>query len=115
MYWEPQSYNNWQGYSPGAFDNSRKPTVAMDAFNNLTALITPTESELIMHQDKQNKTLFFNEEMAKIEIVTLNGMMIKSVGKSTSISTGNLPKGSYLIRTKTIHTNNSSVYKFIRN
>ena len=26
FYWEPESYNNWQGYSLGAFDNSGKPT-----------------------------------------------------------------------------------------
>lgn len=34
FYWEPQSYNNWQGYTLGAFDNSGKPTVAMNAFAN---------------------------------------------------------------------------------
>lgn len=33
MYWEPQAYNNWQGYTLGAFDNSGKPTVALNAFN----------------------------------------------------------------------------------
>lgn len=33
FYWEPQSYNNWQGYTKGAFDNSGKPTTAMNAFN----------------------------------------------------------------------------------
>lgn len=32
MYWEPQSHNNWKGYTLGAFDNSGKPTHAMDAF-----------------------------------------------------------------------------------
>lgn len=32
LYWEPQAYNNWVGYSLGAFDNTGKPTVAMDAF-----------------------------------------------------------------------------------
>ncbi|MBL0337074.1 MAG: glycosyl hydrolase 53 family protein [Chitinophagaceae bacterium] len=32
FYWEPESYNNWQGYTLGAFDNSGKPTHAMDAF-----------------------------------------------------------------------------------
>lgn len=32
FYWEPEAYNNWQGYTLGAFDNSGKPTVAMDAF-----------------------------------------------------------------------------------
>lgn len=33
LYWEPQSYLNWQGYTLGAFDNSGKPTVALNAFN----------------------------------------------------------------------------------
>ncbi|MGG9963030.1 glycoside hydrolase family 53 protein [Ferruginibacter sp. SUN106] len=32
LYWEPEAYNNWQGYTLGAFDNSGKPTAAMDAF-----------------------------------------------------------------------------------
>ena len=33
LYWEPQSYGNWQGYTLGAFDNYGKPTVALDAFH----------------------------------------------------------------------------------
>ncbi|HYH16701.1 MAG TPA: glycosyl hydrolase 53 family protein [Flavisolibacter sp.] len=32
LYWEPQSYGNWQGYTLGAFDNAGKPTAALDAF-----------------------------------------------------------------------------------
>ncbi len=32
FYWEPECYNNWQGYGLGAFDNVGKPTVAMNAF-----------------------------------------------------------------------------------
>jgi arabinogalactan endo-1,4-beta-galactosidase len=32
FYWEPQAYNGWNAYTLGAFDNSGKPTVAMDAF-----------------------------------------------------------------------------------
>jgi len=31
FYWEPEAYN-WQGYGLGAFDNTGKPTVALDAF-----------------------------------------------------------------------------------
>lgn len=34
FYWEPEAYNNWYAYSLGAFDNSGKPTVALDAFLN---------------------------------------------------------------------------------
>ncbi len=33
IYWEPEAYNNWQGYSLGAFDNSGRPTAALNAFN----------------------------------------------------------------------------------
>lgn len=32
LYWEPESYNNWKGYTLGAFDNSGRPTQALDAF-----------------------------------------------------------------------------------
>ena len=32
FYWEPQSYNSWSGYKLGAFDDTGKPTIAMDAF-----------------------------------------------------------------------------------
>jgi arabinogalactan endo-1,4-beta-galactosidase len=32
FYWEPQAYGNWKGYPLGAFDNSGKPTAAMNAF-----------------------------------------------------------------------------------
>lgn len=32
FYWEPEAYNDWQGYKLGAFDATGKPTVAMDAF-----------------------------------------------------------------------------------
>ncbi|MBO9684100.1 MAG: glycosyl hydrolase 53 family protein [Flavisolibacter sp.] len=32
LYWEPEAYNNWQGYTKGAFDNSGKPTLALNAF-----------------------------------------------------------------------------------
>lgn len=34
FYWEPQSYGNWQGYTLGAFDDSGRPTAALDAFKN---------------------------------------------------------------------------------
>jgi len=32
FYWEPEAYGNWNNYTKGAFDNSGKPTVALDAF-----------------------------------------------------------------------------------
>jgi arabinogalactan endo-1,4-beta-galactosidase len=34
LYWEPQAYNGWNGYTLGAFDNTGKPTTALNAFAN---------------------------------------------------------------------------------
>ena len=34
LYWEPQCYGGWQGYTLGAFDNTGRPTIAMDAFKD---------------------------------------------------------------------------------
>ena len=32
FYWEPEGYQKWSGYSKAAFDNTGKPTMAMEAF-----------------------------------------------------------------------------------
>ncbi|HXB95939.1 MAG TPA: glycosyl hydrolase 53 family protein [Puia sp.] len=32
FYWEPESYNSWQGYTNGAFGSNGEPTAAMNAF-----------------------------------------------------------------------------------
>ena len=32
LYWEPESYGNWKGYTLGAFDNNGRPTDALNAF-----------------------------------------------------------------------------------
>lgn len=33
LYWEPEAYN-WMGYGLGAFDDTGKPTISLDAFTN---------------------------------------------------------------------------------
>ena len=34
LYWEPQAYNNWQGYGLGAWRNDGRPSAALEAFKN---------------------------------------------------------------------------------
>ena len=34
LYWEPQAYNNWQGYGLGAWNTDGKPSIALEAFKN---------------------------------------------------------------------------------
>src|SRR5207237_456703 len=33
LYWEPEAYGGWNGYTLGDFDNNGKPTAALQAFN----------------------------------------------------------------------------------
>ena len=35
FYWEPECYSTWYSYYKGAFDSTGKPTVALNAFNQL--------------------------------------------------------------------------------
>ncbi|MEZ5005521.1 MAG: hypothetical protein R2738_05000 [Bacteroides graminisolvens] len=39
FYWEPQAYSGWNAYTLGAFDNTGKPTVALDAFKEIASLV----------------------------------------------------------------------------
>ena len=34
FYWEPEAYNNWQGYSLGAFNSKGQPTMAMNGYTD---------------------------------------------------------------------------------
>ena len=114
FYWEPQCYGSWKGYSLGAFDNTGKPTIALDAFNSSTAVESPIENQVSLSVDRQNKQLLFSALMNKIEIITINGVITKSVTKSNSISTAQLPKGLYLVRTTRAATVHPTVTRFIQ-
>jgi arabinogalactan endo-1,4-beta-galactosidase len=50
FYWEPEAYNNWQGYTLGAFDNSGKPTVALNAFNSFFSFFWRFCAIVYMHR-----------------------------------------------------------------
>ncbi len=39
FYWEPQAYNDWQGYKKGAFNNNGAPTEALKAFTDENASV----------------------------------------------------------------------------
>jgi arabinogalactan endo-1,4-beta-galactosidase len=115
IYWEPEGARSWSGYALSAWGSNGRPTVALDAFNNLTATDSPSESKLVMKQNFQNHTLNFNTDRLKIEILSMNGSILESVSNANSISTSNLSKGFYLIKASITNSNNSTVFKFICN
>lgn len=115
IYWEPEGAQSWSGYALSAWGSDHKPTIALNAFNNLTALDNPEASNLIMKQDIQNHSVYFDTDLSKIEIIDMNGLIIKSVSTTNSISTNNIPKGFYLIKTSSALSNRSTVFKLICN
>lgn len=114
IYWEPEGAQNWSGYPLSAWGNDGKPTLAMNAFNELTVLDTTADSQLIMHQDRQNGIISFNKTLSKIEIININGIILYSVSTSNSISLNQLQKGVYLVRTTENNTAKVTIFKCIQ-
>lgn len=121
MYWEPQSYNNWQGYTLGAFENANipsvlyagRPTIALDAFKNPAASVNPAIIAQPFRHDRENQVIYFDEEMHSIEIISPRGEIIKSNSASKSISTHGIPRGFYMVRINNMKTNHVYGYKII--
>jgi len=115
FYWEPQCYGNWQGYSLGAFDNSGKPTVAMDAFKNVTNLQTNTYSKLEYKIDTLTKTVIFNKQLKSIEIYDVKGALIKIIQNNNSIALNQLCKGINILNIIDFEQNRLNTIKITNN
>ncbi|MFZ4581286.1 MAG: glycosyl hydrolase 53 family protein [Paludibacter sp.] len=115
FYWEPQCYGNWQGYSLGAFDNSGKPTVAMDAFKNATNLQPNTYSKLEYKIDTLTKKVIFNKQLKSIEIYDVKGALIKIIQNNNSIALNQLCKGINILKIIDFEQNRLNTIKITNN
>jgi len=113
FYWEPQCYGNWQGYALGAFDNSGKPTVAMDAFKNSTNIQISTFDDLTYKIDSVNKRIVFNKPLKSIDVYNINGSFVQSISTTNSIPLYVLCKGVNLLKIKEINEQNQTTIKFL--
>ena len=114
IYWEPEGSRSWTGYNLSAWGYGTKPqpTIALDAFLTTTTLLENPVSRPNLRFDYQNKTIYFNEILASIEIINISGLTLRSIMNSVSISVIDLPVGVYLIKTNSFNTNSKSVFKF---
>ena len=113
IYWEPQGARSWSGYALSAWGSDNKPTIAMDAFLTPTALPQHLESKLTMKMNKVNGTLVFSDIVASIELININGVVVKSASNSASVSIDNLHKGVYVVRIKSYDSYTPTVFKYI--
>lgn len=115
IYWEPQGSRSWTGYNLSAWEygTNPKPTIALDAFLTVTATPKTPESNLHFTLNKQNNTLTFNESVASIEILAINGVTLRTTNNSGSINVNSLANGVYFVRAKSYNSTVFSLFKFI--
>jgi arabinogalactan endo-1,4-beta-galactosidase len=115
IYWEPQGSRSWTGYNLSAWESgvNPQPTIALDAFLTPTAISQNKTTKLTVIIDKQNNKLIFNESLKTIELINLNGLVMTVANNTATISANYLPKGAYVIRTKSQNASLQSVFKLI--
>ena len=107
FYWEPIADNTWSGYSKGAWDSDRSPSVAMDAFKLNTTLSNEnfeTANALMVYPNPANDVLYFKssgEIIKNVKIYNANGILIRNHQEASALQSVNisvLPKGIYFLR-----------------
>lgn len=116
IYWEPQASRNWGHYPLSAWGTGAKPqpTVALDAFLTPTDLQESNVNGLTLTQNMQNHTLTFNETVASIEVINMNGVTIKTSTNTDSISVNDLSMGLYIIRARLQKNSPAGIFKYIK-
>lgn len=112
FYWEPQSYGNWQGYTLGAFDNTGKPTMALDAFKSATSTTTNKVMPLKYYFSKNDLKIVFENSMSSIKIYTVDGKCIVYKEQTQEIDVKNWSNGVYIIQV-VYASNTHYVFKFL--
>ena len=114
FYWEPQSYGQWNGYTLGAFDNSGKPTVALDAFRNSTGMDQVTDNMLKILYSKATKSIIFGETLKSVSIINAEGKLILIRENTNKLSTQQLSAGIYVVKAVS-HSGEKLIRKIVIN
>ena len=115
LYWEPECYPNWNSYSLGAFDNSGKPTAALDAFNTNTDVKSVSDRQTISVSWNSHKQAFMlSETVCNATLYDLNGKIIKITQYSNSVCVPSITNGIYLIKINPFNTNEIRTLKAVK-
>jgi len=109
MYWEPQAYNNWKGYTLGAFDNNGRPTTALDAFRQLTSTDEVKDTVRISY-DRSQQILHFSEPIQHVSIYSASGRLEQQARNLNSLELNGLTTGIYILQFQT-ETATTAVYE----
>lgn len=111
LYWEPQSYGQWKGYTLGAFDNTGKPTVALDAFQINTDNQNIPDKAIKITTNSLTREIIFSENIQSASVFNTSGQLEhRETGSVKFIHTSYLKSGIYLIH-MTDFENNHHIQK----
>lgn len=114
LYWEPQCYPGWNGYTLGAFDNTGKPTIALDAFKEVSQSTHPLQLKTGWRYDDLQKVILFDKTFSKVTLFDSAGTAIQSFASTNRISMKNMQKGIYILHAALKNTE-PLLIKFIYN
>jgi len=114
FYWEPQSYGNWKGYTLGAFDNSGKPTVAMDAFGTSTGFDYQKLTPVSARWNSENQSFLISKDINNATLFNISGQQMKIKTGTRSVSTSLLPNGVYILKASLLNSNKTVVLRVIK-
>jgi arabinogalactan endo-1,4-beta-galactosidase len=79
FYWEPEAYYGWQGYQLSAFDDSGKPTKALDAFQEAarTTSITARDHANAIWERRMSEIVWLGDHPAPYRILDLSGAVVE--------------------------------------
>jgi arabinogalactan endo-1,4-beta-galactosidase len=97
FYWEPQSYGQWKAYTLGAFDNSGKPTIALDAFKLASEITEVAEDKSFYKWDSAIHQLSFTRPVSRMNIYDSKGKLLFSEINIQKYQNTELKNGVFLL------------------
>lgn len=114
FYWEPECYNNWNGYTMGTFDNSGRPTVALDAFKEAAASVISPKNKPKWIFKPNTHTLLFENKQERISIFQMNGRLVNSFFATNTISLNDLQNGIYIVKAVSYKNEKPEIFKLVK-
>ena len=114
LYWEPEGARSWSGYSLSAWGSDGKPTIALNAFNDITEIKNQNENQVFANWNEQSMSFIVNKTASKLSLYNLSGIEIGNSQNSNSIQTKKLSTGIYLLKIKFSDSFDNLILKVIK-
>ncbi|HOK36223.1 MAG TPA: T9SS type A sorting domain-containing protein [Paludibacteraceae bacterium] len=98
----------------GAFDNSGRPTVALDAFKEAAASVISPKNKPKWIFKPNTHTLLFENKQERISIFQMNGRLVNSFFATNTISLNDLQNGIYIVKAVSYKNEKPEIFKLVK-